>query len=67
VKPLLAWLLKFLFAALVVVVVVYVARELLAMVALPRPADVIVLLIIGVAVVYFLARVVGAPPGDGNP
>lgn len=59
----LSWLFKFLCAALVVVIVVYVCKLLLDVVHIPEPAHTIVMLLIGVGVLIFVVRYIGAPPG----
>jgi hypothetical protein len=61
----LSWLLRFLICALVIVVVVYVCGLLIALVALPEPARVIILLIIAVACLIAVVRYLGYPPGSG--
>jgi hypothetical protein len=63
--PVLSWLLRFLLCALVIVVVVYVCQLLLAMVALPDPVRIILLLIIAVACLIAVVRYLGYPPGSG--
>jgi hypothetical protein len=63
----LSWLLRFLICAFVVVVVVYVCQLLLAMVALPDPVRIILLLIIAVACLIATLRYLGMPPGSGTP
>lgn len=61
------WLMRFLICALVIVVVVYVCTLLLAMVTLPEPARILILLIVAVACLIAVIRYLGMPPGSGTP
>ncbi len=58
----LTWLGKFIICAIAICVVVYVCKLLLAQVALPEPIGTLVLLLIGVGVLIFIVRYLGAPP-----
>ncbi len=61
------WLVRVIVAAIVIYIVVWVVRIVMASFALPAPVDTLVLLLVGVVCLAAVVRYVGMPPAGGPP